>query len=69
MLAQSCLTLCNPLVYSPTGSSVYGIFQARILELPFPPPGNLLHLEIESTSLMPPALQVDSLPLSHLGSP
>ena len=30
--AQSCLTLCNPLDCSPSGSSVHGIFQARILE-------------------------------------
>ena len=29
---QSCPTLCNPLDYSPQGSSVHGIFQARILE-------------------------------------
>ena len=29
--AQLCLALCNPLDYSPAGSSVYGIFQARIL--------------------------------------
>ena len=28
----SCLTLCNPLDYSPPGSSVHGILQARILE-------------------------------------
>ena len=31
-LAQSCLTLCNPMDYSPPGSSVHGILQARILE-------------------------------------
>ena len=31
--AQLCLTPCNPLDYSPPGSSVLGIFQARILEL------------------------------------
>ena len=31
-IAQSCLTLCNPMNYSPPGSSVHGIFQARILE-------------------------------------
>ena len=31
-LLQSCLTLCNPMNYSPTGSSVHGILQARILE-------------------------------------
>ena len=30
--AQPCLTLCNPLDYSPSGSSVHGISQARILE-------------------------------------
>ena len=30
--AQSCLTLCNPMSYSPPGSSVHGISQARILE-------------------------------------
>ena len=31
MCAQSCLTLCNPMACSLPGSSVYGIFQARIL--------------------------------------
>ena len=31
-VTQSCLTLCGPIDYSPTGSSVCGIFQARILE-------------------------------------
>ena len=31
-LAQSCLTLCNPMDCSPPGSSVHGILQARILE-------------------------------------
>ena len=31
-VAQSCLTLCNPMDCSPPGSSVHGIFQARILE-------------------------------------
>ena len=30
--AQSCPILCNPMGWSPTGSSVPGIFQARILE-------------------------------------
>ena len=29
---QSCLTLCDPIVGSPLGSSVPGILQARILE-------------------------------------
>ena len=29
---QLCLTLCNPIDGSPPGSSVHGIFQARVLE-------------------------------------
>jgi len=32
LVAQSCLTLCDPMDYSPPVSSVHGIFQARILE-------------------------------------
>ena len=32
LFALSCLTLCNPMDYSPPGSSVHGILQARILE-------------------------------------
>ena len=31
-VAQSCLTLSDPMDCSPPGSSVYGIFQARVLE-------------------------------------
>ena len=29
---QSCPTLCNPMNCSPPGSSIHGIFQARILK-------------------------------------
>ena len=32
LVAQSCLTLCDPTDHSPPGSSVHEIFQARILE-------------------------------------
>ena len=32
LVAQLCLTLCDPMDCSPAGSSVYGILQARILE-------------------------------------
>ena len=32
LVTQMCATLCNPLDCSPPGSSVHGIFQARILE-------------------------------------
>ena len=31
-VTSSCLTVCDPTDYSPLGSSVHGIFQARILE-------------------------------------
>ena len=31
-VTQSCRTLCDPMDCSPSGSSVHGIFQARILE-------------------------------------
>ena len=31
-VAQTCLTLCNPMDCSPPGSSIHGIFQARIVE-------------------------------------
>ena len=31
-VAQSCPTLCDPVDCSPPGSSVHGIFQARVLE-------------------------------------
>ena len=32
LVTQACLTLCDPVDYSPPGSSVHGILQARILE-------------------------------------
>ena len=31
-VAQSCPTLSDPVDCSPPGSSIYGIFQARVLE-------------------------------------
>ena len=31
-VAQSCLTLCDPMDCSLSGSSIHGIFQARVLE-------------------------------------
>ena len=63
---QSRLTLCDPMEYSQSGSSVPEIFQARILEwVAIFPPGDLPNPGIE---LVSPALQADSLPLSHQGS-
>ena len=32
LVIQSCLTLCDPMDYSPLSSSVHGILQARVLE-------------------------------------
>ena len=67
LVAELCPSLCDPLDYSPPGSSVQEIFQARILKwLPFPFPEDLPNPGIKSAS---PALQVDSLLMSHWGSP
>ena len=45
--------------YSPLGSSVHGILQARILDgLACPPPGDLPNPGIKPISLMSPALTV-----------
>ena len=42
LVAQSCLTLYDPMDYSLLGSSVFGILQVRILEwVAIPSPGNL----------------------------
>ena len=43
LVSQLCPTPCNLTDYSPSGSPVHGILQARILEwvLPCPPPGDL----------------------------
>ena len=53
---QSCSTLCNPMDCSPPESSVHGILQARILEYPCPPPGDLPDPGTEPTSLTSPLL-------------
>ena len=52
---QSCPALCDPMNYGPPGSSVHGILQERILELPFPSPEDLPNLGIEPTFLTYPA--------------
>ena len=64
-VAQSYLTLCNPMDYSTPGFPVHGISQARILEqVAISFSRDLPDLGIKPTS---PTLQVDSLPL--LGIP
>ena len=67
LVAQSCLTLCDPKDYSLTGSAVHGVLQARILNrLPFPSPGDLPNPGMELGS---PTLQEDSLPSEPPGKP
>ena len=50
-VAQSCPTLCNSMDCSLPGSTVYGIFQAKILEwVAIPSPGDLPDPGIEPRS-------------------
>ena len=58
-VTQSCPTLCDPMDYT-----LYGILQARILEKPFPSPGDLPKPGIEPWS---PTLQAHSLPAEPQG--
>ena len=67
-LLQPCLTFCDPMDCSPTGSSVHGVLQARVLEWGaifllqriFPTQGSnphllhLLHWQVGSLPLSPP---------------
>ena len=67
LIAQSCLTLGDPLHCSPTGSSVHGD-PPGILHwsgLPFPSPEDLPNPGIEPRS---PSLQADSLPSEPSGT-
>ena len=67
---QSCPTLRDPMDCSPSGSSVRGIFQARILEWVaiFYSRGSSQSRD-QTYVLGLPHWQEDSLPLCHLGSP
>ena len=68
-VVQSCLTLCNPIDYSPEGSSVHGILQTRILEwVAISFSENLPGPEIEPESPESPRWQADSLLPYYLGS-
>ena len=67
LVAELCLTLCDPVDYSPLGSSVRGILQARTLErVAIPSPGDPPDPGTEPRS---PALQADSLPSEPPGKP
>ena len=66
IVAQSCLTLCDPMDCSPQGFSVQGILQARILDwLSFPSPGDLPCLGTEPGSSILQADSLSSEPYSH----
>ena len=66
----SCLTLCDPMDCSPSGSSVHGISQARILEwVAVPSSRDLPHPGIEPASPASNALKADSLPTELSGKP
>ena len=68
LVAQLCPTLCDPVGCSPPGSSVHGISQARRLEwIAIFLLWGIFFLQRSSPGLL--HRQVDSLPLSHQGSP
>ena len=69
-IAQSRLTLCDPMDCSPPGSSVHGISQARILEWVaiFYSRGSSRPRDRTHVSCLL-HWQANSLPLCHLGSP
>ena len=65
---QSCLTLCDPMDCSPPGSLSMELSRQEYWSgLPCPPPG-AMDLPNPRIELPSPALQADSLPLSHWGS-
>ena len=59
-VAQSCPTLSDPMDCSPPGSSIHGIFQARVLEwgaIAFSKyvPSNLKNISIVFPTFVPPS--------------
>ena len=65
--AQSCLTLCHPMDWSPPSSSVRGDSRQEYWSgLPCPAPGDLLDPGIKPRS---PTLQADALPAEPPGQP
>ena len=68
--SQLCPILCDPKDCSPPGSSVHGIFQARILFwVPFPATGDLSDQGLNPHLLRPLHWQACSLPLAPPGKP
>ena len=65
-----CLTLCDAMGYSPTGSSIHGILQATILEWVATPSSRGSSWSRQGSNPCLPRLlhwQEDSLPQHHLG--
>ena len=63
---QLCPILCDSMECSLPGSSVHGVFPARILEwVAFPPPGDIPDLGIKPALPASPTVQADPLPLNH----
>ena len=50
-VAQSCPTFSEPMDYNPPGSSVHGIFQARVLEWGAIATMGLKHILVSTNSL------------------
>ena len=70
--AQSCPTLRHPMDYSPPGSSVHGILQARTLEwvvISFSRGSSWPRDWTWASCISYIGTQEDSLPLCHLGNP
>ena len=66
-VAQSCLTLCDPVDCSLPSSSIHGILQQEYWSgLPFPPPGDHPDPGIEPGS---PVLEADALAAEPPGKP
>ena len=66
LVTQSCMTFCDPIDYSPPGSSVHGILQATIPEWVAMPSSRGSSQPRDRTSV---CLQADSLPDELPGKP
>ena len=69
LVIQLCSTLCDPLDCSPPGSSIHGIFQARIQECHFLLQGIFLTQGLNRSLLCLLRWQAGSLPLAPPGKP